>query len=208
MNKKTRNHIIAKWRENVSNWVTIDIFVDVIPERFSGLLDSAYNCLVSYGYITFGVASPIKDRIPAEPSKGRVIIIGAGLAGLAAARQRMSFGFKVTVLEGRKRASGRVYTKKMEGRNKVAAADLGGSVLTGTLGNPLGLLARELSYTLHKVRDKCMLYRTEGKPVDKDLDKIVEAAYTRLLDKACKRRQEISEDFSLGAQIHNHFPVV
>ncbi|WMV48808.1 hypothetical protein MTR67_042193 [Solanum verrucosum] len=30
--------------------------------------------------------------------------------------------------------------KKMEGGNKVAAADLGGSVLTGTLGNPLGLL--------------------------------------------------------------------
>ncbi|KAK4353436.1 hypothetical protein RND71_028954 [Anisodus tanguticus] len=78
--------------------------------------------------------------------------------------------FKVTVLEGRKRAGGRVYTKKMKGRNKVAAADLGGSVLTGTLGNPLGLLARQLSYTLHKVRDECPLYHADGKPVDKDLD--------------------------------------
>ncbi|KAJ8542295.1 hypothetical protein K7X08_017161 [Anisodus acutangulus] len=196
-----RNHIIAKWRENVSNWVTIDMFVDVIPERFSGLLDSAYNYLLYYGYINFGVASPIKDRIPAEPSKGRVIIIGAGLAGLAAARQLMLFGFKVTVLEGRKRAGGRVYTKKMEGRNKVAEADLGGSVLTGTLGNPLGLLARQLSYTLHKVRDECPLYRADGKPVDKDLDQKVESAYNILLDKACKLRQEISQDVSLGAAL-------
>ncbi|KAJ8542290.1 hypothetical protein K7X08_017156 [Anisodus acutangulus] len=150
---------------------------------------------------SYGVAVAIKDRIPAVPSKGRVIIIGVGLAGLAAARQLMSFGFKVTVLEGRKRAGGRVYTRKMEGRNKVAAADLGGSVLTCTLGNPLGLLTRQLSYTLHKVRDECPLYRANGKPVDKDLDQIVEVAYNMLLDKASKLRQGISEDVSLGAAL-------
>ncbi|MCD7447256.1 hypothetical protein HAX54_026375 [Datura stramonium] len=158
-----RNHIITKWRDNVSNWVTKDTFVDVIPERFSDLLDSAYHYLLSHGYINFGVALAIKDRILAKPSKGRVIIIGAGLAGLAAARQLMSFGFEAIVLEGRNRAGGRVYTKKMEGGNTVAAADLGGSVLTGTLGNPLGFLAQQLSYTLHKVRDQCPLYRADGK---------------------------------------------
>ncbi|KAK4353611.1 hypothetical protein RND71_025805 [Anisodus tanguticus] len=127
------------------------MFVDVIPDRFSGLLDSAYNYVVSYGYINFGVASPIKDRIPAVPSK-------------------------VTVLEGRKRAGGSLYTKKMEGRNKVAATDLGWSVLTET-------------------------YRDDGKHVDKDLDQKVEAAYNRLLDNACKLRQEMSQDVSLGAAL-------
>ncbi|OIT08256.1 PREDICTED: protein FLOWERING LOCUS D-like [Nicotiana attenuata] len=199
-----RNHIISKWRENVSTWITKEMFIDVIPKHCSGLLDSAYNYVVSRGYINFGVAPVVKDRIPAEPSKGSVMIIGAGLAGLAAARQLMLFGFKVTVLEGRKRAGGRVYTKKMEGGNKVAAADLGGSVLTGTLGNPLGLLARQLSYTLHKVRDKCPLYRVDGKPVDPDLDQKVEAAYNLLLEKASKLRQlmgEVSQDVSLGAAL-------
>ncbi|KAH0670058.1 hypothetical protein KY285_024213 [Solanum tuberosum] len=40
---------------------------------------------------------------------------------------------------------------KKDGRREyVAVADLGGSVLTGTLGNPLGQLGRQLSYTLHK----------------------------------------------------------
>ncbi|WMV31628.1 hypothetical protein MTR67_025013 [Solanum verrucosum] len=193
-----RNHIITKWRENVSIWLTKDMFVDIIPERCSGLLDSAYNYLLSYGYINFGVALAIKDKIPTRPSKGRVIVIGAGLAGLAAARQLMLFGFEVIVLEGRKRAGGRVYTKKMEGGNKVATADLGGSVLTGTLGNPLGLLARQLSYTLHTVRDQCPLYRADGKPVDEYLDKKVEASYNELLDKASKVRQELSPVISLG----------
>lgn len=199
-----RNHIITKWRENVSTWVTKDMFVDIIPKHCSTLLDSAYNYLVSRGYVNFGVASAIKEKIASDPSKPKVIVIGAGLAGLAAARQLMSFGFKVTVLEGRKRAGGRVYTKKMEGGNRTASADLGGSVLTGTLGNPLGILARQLSYALHKVRDKCPLYRPDGKPVDPDLDQKVETDFNRLLDQASKLRQsmgDVSQDVSLGAAL-------
>ena len=199
-----RNHIITKWREDVSRWVSKEMFLDIIPDHCKRLLDTSYDYLVSHGYINFGVATAVKERIPAEPSKPSVIVIGAGLAGLAAARQLLSFGFKVTILEGRKRAGGRVYTKKMEGGNRTAAADLGGSVLTGTLGNPLGILARQLSYTLHKIRDKCPLYRVDGKPVDADLDQKVEMAFNRLLDKAGKLRQlmgEVSQDVSLGAAL-------
>ncbi|KAL4621530.1 hypothetical protein ACB092_06G235000 [Castanea dentata] len=200
-----RNHIIAKWRENVLNWITKEMFIDEIPKHGHTLLDSAYNYLVSHGYINFGVAPAIKEKCPAEPSKANVIVIGAGLAGLAAARQLMRFGYKVTVLEGRKRAGGRVYTKKMEGGNRVcAAADLGGSVLTGTLGNPLGIMARQLGYQLHKVRDKCPLYSLDGSPVDHDMDMKVETAFNRLLDKASKLRQlmgEVSVDVSLGAAL-------
>ncbi|XP_038711213.1 protein FLOWERING LOCUS D-like isoform X1 [Tripterygium wilfordii] len=202
-----RNHIIAKWRENISSWVSKEMFINSIPKHCTSLLNSAYNYLVSHGYINFGVAPAIKEKIPAEPSKPSIVIIGAGLSGLAAARQLMRLGFKVTVLEGRKRAGGRVYTKRMEGGggNKVsAAADLGGSVLTGTLGNPLGILARQLGHSLHKVRDKCPLYQMDGKPVDLDMDRKVEIAFNRLLDKASRLRQlmgEVSVDVSLGAAL-------
>lgn len=200
-----RNHIITKWRENVTNWITKEMFVDYIPQHYLTLLDSAYNFLLSRGYINFGVASSIKEKLPAEPSKQNVIVIGAGLAGLAAARQLMRFGFKVTILEGRKRAGGRVYTKKMEGGNRVsAAAELGGSVLTGTHGNPLGIVARQLGHMLHKVRDKCPLYSLDGKPVDPDMDMKVETAFNRLLDKASRLRQlmgDVSVDVSLGAAL-------
>ncbi|KAL9265263.1 FLOWERING LOCUS D-like protein [Drosera capensis] len=202
-----RNHIITKWREDVMRWVNKEMFLEVVPKHYHYLLDSAYNYLVSYGYVNFGVAPSIKEKIPAEPSKPSVVIIGAGLAGLAAARQLMSFGFMVTVLEGRRRAGGRVYTKRMEGSGKSgpsAAADLGGSVLTGTLGNPLGILARQLTYTLHKVRDMCPIYRVDGSPVDPKLDKKVEADFNKLLDKVSKLRQsmgEVSVDISLGAAL-------
>lgn len=199
-----RNHIITKWRENVSTWISKEMFINIVPSHCSKLLDSAYSYLVSHGYVNFGVAKEIKDKIPLEPSKSSVIIIGAGLAGLAAARQLMRFGFKVTVLEGRKRAGGRVYTRKVEGGNRTAAADLGGSVLTGTFGNPLAIMARQLSSSLHKVRDKCPLYRIDGKPVDPDMDLKVENAFNSLLDRASRLRQlmgEVSQDVSLGSAL-------
>lgn len=189
------------------NYVTKDMFVNVVPSHCLKLLDSAYNYLLSHGYINFGVAPLIKERIVSESNgmkKGNVIVIGAGMSGLGAARQLMSFGYKVTVLEGRKRAGGRVYTKKMEGGNRVAFADLGGSVLTGTHGNPLGILARQLSYGLHKIRDKCPLYGLDGKPVDGEVDVKVELAFNQLLDKASKLRMlmgEVSQDVSLGAAL-------
>lgn len=199
-----RNHIITKWRENVSNWVTKEMFLNVVPEHCHPLLDNAYDYLLSQGYVNFGVAPSIKEKIPADPCKPTVIIIGAGMAGLGAARQLLRFGFKVTVLEGRKRAGGRVYTKKMEGANRTAAADLGGSVLTGTLGNPLGILARQLSYSLHKIRDKCPIYSVDGSPVDPNLDSKVEIAFNKLLERSSLLRQlmgEVSMDLSLGAAL-------
>ncbi|KAG2240829.1 hypothetical protein Bca52824_097063 [Brassica carinata] len=199
-----RNHIISKWRESISSWITKEAFFDSIPKHCISLLDSAYDYLVLYGYINFGISQAVKEKIPVQSSKPSVVIVGAGLSGLAAARQLLRFGFKVTVLEGRKRPGGRVYTKKMEGNRVEAAADLGGSVLTGTLGNPLGIIARQLGCSLYKVRDKCPLYRVDGKPVDPDLDMKVEAAFNRLLDKASKLRQlmgDVSMDVSLGAAL-------
>ncbi|KAK1260797.1 hypothetical protein QJS04_geneDACA002150 [Acorus gramineus] len=201
-----RNHILTRWRENVFQYLTKETLTPSIPSQYKTLLDSAYHYLLSHGYINFGVAPSIKDRILTEPDKPMVVIVGAGLAGIAAARQLMTFGFKVVVLEGRKRAGGRVYTRKMEGANRTATADadLGGSVLTGTLGNPLGSVAKQLHSTLHKVRDKCPLYRPNGEPVNPITDSRVEEAFNRLLDRASRLRQnmgEVSMDVSLGAAL-------
>ncbi|KAL6652236.1 hypothetical protein ACP70R_011161 [Stipagrostis hirtigluma subsp. patula] len=200
-----RNHLLTRWRETFNSWLAKEPFAPLIPPHCDHLLTAAYSFLVSHGYVNFGVAPAIKEHIPKEPTRPTtVIVVGAGLAGLAAARQLMAFGFKVIVLEGRKRCGGRVYTKKMEGSGRSAAADLGGSVLTGTLGNPLGIVAKQLGLPMHKIRDKCPLYRPDGSPVDPDVDKKVEITFNQLLDKSSNLRTsmgDVAVDISLGAAI-------
>lgn len=65
----------------------------------------------------------------------RVIVVGAGLAGLAAARALRDHLVDVVVLEGRDRVGGRVWT--------VDGVDLGAHWIHGTEGNPLTTLARD-----------------------------------------------------------------
>ncbi|XP_019168965.1 PREDICTED: lysine-specific histone demethylase 1 homolog 1 [Ipomoea nil] len=206
-----RNHILARWRSNVSVWLTKDHALESIRAEHKTLVNSAYNFLLHHGYINFGLAPAIKEaklKSPEGVSKGTVIVVGAGLSGLVAARQLIFLGFTVVVLEGRARPGGRVRSKKMSGGNNgvIAAADLGGSVLTGINGNPLGVLARQLGLPLHKVRDICPLYLPNGKTVNSDIDSKVETSFNKLLDRVCKLRQAMmievkSIDVSLGTAL-------
>lgn len=70
-----------------------------------------------------------------------VVVIGAGLAGLACAQQMVRAGRKVVVLEGRQRIGGRVWSEQRHG----CAIDLGASWLHGVNNNPLHpLVTKEL----------------------------------------------------------------
>ncbi|KDO85036.1 hypothetical protein CISIN_1g004657mg [Citrus sinensis] len=193
-----RNHILSLWRSNVSVWLTREQALESIRSEHKTLVDSAYDFLLEHGYINFGLAPPIKEvKLGSfgRVERGNVVIVGAGLAGLVAARQLISMGFKVVVLEGRERPGGRVKTRKMKCDGVVAAADVGGSVLTGINGNPLGVLARQLELPLHKVRDICPLYLPNGKAIDADIDSGVEVSFNKLLDRVCKLRHDMIEEF-------------
>lgn len=69
---------------------------------------------------------------------GSVIVIGAGAAGLGAARKLASAGLDVTVVEARERIGGRVWTAEHWGLQ----LDLGASWIHGVRRNPLTKLAR------------------------------------------------------------------
>jgi monoamine oxidase len=75
-----------------------------------------------------------KDAAPRAQS---VLVIGAGVAGLAAARTLSERGVAVTILEARDRIGGRCWT--------VDGLDLGAHWIHGTEGNPLTNAARKLS---------------------------------------------------------------
>jgi monoamine oxidase len=71
-------------------------------------------------------------------SAGRTIIVGAGIAGLAAARRLSEAGREVLVLEGRERIGGRIWTSQAWTGMPL---DLGASWIHGIANNPLTALA-------------------------------------------------------------------
>lgn len=74
------------------------------------------------------------------PTGKRVLVIGAGMAGLAAATALRAAGAEVVVMEARDRIGGRVHTSRAWPDLPV---DLGASWIHGTTGNPLTELARD-----------------------------------------------------------------
>src|SRR5215475_8064292 len=79
-----------------------------------------------------------------EGKPERVLVIGAGMAGLVAARLLHDSGFNVTLLEARNRLGGRTWTDNSLG----APLDLGGSWVHGIEGNPLALWCDKLGISL------------------------------------------------------------
>lgn len=69
-----------------------------------------------------------------------VAIIGAGMAGLAAARALSGRGLRLAVFEARDRIGGRLWTDRSLG----VPLDLGASWIHGTTGNPITRLADDL----------------------------------------------------------------
>lgn len=77
-----RNHILAKWRADVSRWLTEEEAAAKIMSKYRHLVSAAWRFLTTHGYINFGIAPEITEQaLKADDTKGSVIIVGAGLAG-------------------------------------------------------------------------------------------------------------------------------
>uniref|UniRef100_A0A7N0UY71 SWIRM domain-containing protein n=1 Tax=Kalanchoe fedtschenkoi TaxID=63787 RepID=A0A7N0UY71_KALFE len=118
----------------------------------------------------------------------RVIIIGAGSAGLSAARHLQRQGVSVIVLEARSRIGGRVYT---DHTSLSVPVDIGASIITGVeadidserMPDPSSLICSQLGLKLTILNSDCPLYDTvTGQKVPSDLDETLEDEYNSLLD--------------------------
>lgn len=79
-------------------------------------------------------AADEQERAAGARNTADVIVIGAGMAGIACARELRQVGYQVIVLEARERIGGRILTDRTQFGVPV---DLGAAWIHGVIGNPL-----------------------------------------------------------------------
>ena len=209
-----RNHYLAKQQRNPSKFLSLaDAVKGLEPSYVRGAdradAEAVYECLTHHGYLNWGVLDdhpnlPLRGGAKAGLAAGlkeaacatgvkvrrqRIVVIGAGASGLAAARQLTMLGHEVTILEARERTGGRVHTVTLPGPNGgEGSADLGAMVVTGTEGNPIVALAKMSHTRLHRLRNKCSIYGLDGKAVPESLDEAVEKEWNAMLDRYAQQR--------------------
>ena len=131
---------------------------------------------------------------PARSRRERIVVIGAGVAGLAAARQLRQQGFAVTVLEARKRIGGRIESVDIGGQR----VDLGAQWIEGIRQNPVYGLCKKLDIkTIEGDQDSLAVYDLDGYRFS---EPEIETYYGRA-DALIKRTEQIDARRSAGRQL-------
>jgi len=192
-----RNHLIRMWYRNVATRLGVVHALSDVPAKYHPVGVLLFSYLERHGVINAGALSlihcPVAERVRAHldapesrpparrrPRRRRVAVVGAGMAGLATARQLVSFGAGVTVFEARGRLGGRIHTD--EETFGGVPVDLGAMLITGIAQNPLAVVASQVGATSVVVQPACPLYDIDGKAVEKDADGAAEAEFNAILE--------------------------
>lgn len=129
---------------------------------------------------------------PSQPQK--VLVIGAGLAGLAAAQHLQQRGLDVQVLEARQRIGGRIWTSTQW---PDLPLDWGATWIHGTQGNPLTQLADELrAPRVSTSYDRSITHHTNGQELSGPQEARLRQVRQQVRQ-ALKQAQRRDEDRSL-----------
>ena len=162
-----------------------------------GLISRVHAFLERHCYINYGIFHTTLRKIPSV--KRRIVVIGAGYAGMMAASQLRFFGFDVVLLEGRPRTGGRVMTYRFDNKQGVkGSGDLGGMIVMGvgrvftfcnllvimvnSVGNPIMTIVQQSPIRLVQVNQQSAIYERNGDRIPNEKDQHIQQAFDLLLD--------------------------
>jgi monoamine oxidase len=123
-----------------------------------------------------------------------ILVIGAGMAGLAAARMLHDRGYRVQVLEARDRLGGRIWTST---KWPDMPLDLGASWIHGIDGNPLTELADDAKAERLEISyDSSLTYDSDGNELSRERETRLDRLRQQF-HRALRGAQENDEDQSI-----------
>ena len=129
--------------------------------------------------------------LPLAPFAGRrrapahVVVVGAGIAGLGAARALADAGIQVTVIEARNRLGGRILTDRSLG----FPIDLGAAWIHGIENNPVADLALKAKLPTFVTDYGSFAIYDSGKPLSNDVATEVDAAFAALWEDVLRAKE-------------------
>ncbi len=123
-----------------------------------------------------------------------VLVLGAGIAGLAAARTLVDEGWNVIILEARDRVGGRMWTDTTLG----VPLDLGASWIHGVNGNPITKLAKQFGVkTVSTDDENDIVFNADGSKItDAEWAKL-ESLFEEIYEEVASMQEDTDEDMPL-----------
>ncbi|KAE9419828.1 hypothetical protein Angca_008988 [Angiostrongylus cantonensis] len=180
-----RNHIISLWNMNPIEYLTLEYCKNRLISR--GLcrvwqiqeLKKIYEYLNMKSIVNIGLVKvpvPLVTKFRRSPS---VVVIGAGISGLAAARQLRSLGTKVVLLEAKNRPGGRMHDDLSLG----IPVGRGAQLITGMINNPIVIMCNQANISYRPLHRECaMMDSVLGKVMNHRVDRIADEHWNCIHD--------------------------
>ena len=140
-------------------------------------------------------ALPVLGQLPTNPD---VIVVGAGCAGLTAAKALIAKGASVAVVEARTRIGGRAYT---ESETFGVPYDHGAAWLHSADINPITPIAEELGYTFVDEENNDVWLYLDGEDADEEDYEDFFDAYEGMHERLKEADEEYDSDLSFQALV-------
>lgn len=145
------------------------------------------------------MARPVLSARAQDETSADVLVIGAGISGLSAARRLADEGYSVIVLEARNRIGGRVWTNNELG----IPLDMGASWIEGVDGNPLTEIANENGIETQPTDDDSMIvYDTDGSEISDELEEFMDTLDAEIEEAADDLSEDLEEDIPLSEAVN------